>query len=220
MFKNKKLVRGLVSKIARAERETLAALGAGRIQQEPAVTDRLLGTMEHVLNGTKIGGLTWRARTLTDRGRPSEEHEVGADFAGVFEVQTPDFNIAKGFLAQAKLVEPSETFTAAEAKRLKQQCQQMLDHSAASYVFLYSQQAGIVIVPACEVIAARACNPHELTSKTMRSFYTDHFDCFIGDLAISSADDGGLEELRRRRDAKRVILLSGTAEKTRDARTI
>jgi hypothetical protein len=211
MFKNKKLVSGLVSKIAKAERETLLALGASRIQQEPSVTDRLLGTMEHALNGTKIGGLTWTAKTLTDRGRGSEEHEFGADFAAVFRVRTPEFTIAKGFLAQAKLLEPSGSFGSAEAARLKKQCQSMLEHSAASYVFLYSQQVGIVIVPACEVVGARACNPHELTTRSMRAFYTDHFDCFIGDMAISSADNKGLAELRERRNARRLFLLSGAA---------
>ncbi len=73
MFTNKKLVRGLVTRIRRAEKETLEALGRGRIQQEPAVTDRLLGIMEHVLNRETIGGVTWTAKTLTDRGRGSQE---------------------------------------------------------------------------------------------------------------------------------------------------
>jgi hypothetical protein len=68
VFANKKLIRGLVTRIRRAERETLESLRFERIEQEPALTDRLLGVMEHVLNGQSIGGITWTAKSLTDRG--------------------------------------------------------------------------------------------------------------------------------------------------------
>lgn len=43
MFANQRLVRSLVNKIRQVERETLDALRDGRVEQEPAFTDRLLG---------------------------------------------------------------------------------------------------------------------------------------------------------------------------------
>ena len=209
MFANKKLVRGLVSRIRRVEKETLESLRVTRVEQEPALTDRLLGVMEHVLNGQTIGGITWAAKTLTDRGRGSQEAEFGADFMAVFRAELGEFTIAKGFLGQAKLVEPMHSFPTAEATRLRDQCEKMLSHSPASFVFLYSQQSGIMVVPACEIVAARNCNPHELTAKPMGKFYEEHFECFIGDHSLQSADAGGLAALRERVAARRLFQLAG-----------
>jgi len=215
VFANKKLVSGLVSRIRKVERETLAILRLGRVEQEPALTDRLLGVMEHVLNGETIGGVTWVAKTLTDRGRGSQESEFGADFLAVFRASLSDFNIAKGFLGQSKLIEPSQSLSSSEAERLRTQCERMLAHSPASYVFLYSQQSGIVVVPASDVVAARGCNPHELTAKPMAKFYEEHYECFIGDTSIQSADPAGLEALRDRYVARRLFLLSGVIRQSR-----
>lgn len=209
MFSNKKLVRSLVAKMRKVERDTLDSLRAGRVEQEPAVTDRLLGVLEHVLNRQMIGGVTWTAKTLTDRGRGSQESQFGADFMAVFRASLPDFEVAKGFLAQSKLLEPGESFSSTEAKKLKDQCERMLNYSPASFVFVYSQQSGIVVVPAGDVLAARDCNPHELTSLSMGKFYEQHFECFIGDHSIKSANPSGLEALRERAAARKLFLLSG-----------
>ncbi len=218
MFANKKLIRGLVTRIRRAERETLESLRSRRIEQEPALTDRLLGVMEHVLNGQSIGGITWTAKSLTDRGRGSQESEFGADFMAVFRVDLRDFTIAKGFLGQAKLVEPMDGFPSAEASRLKTQCEKMLSHSPASFVFLYSQQSGIMVVPASDVIAARDCNPHELTAMPMGKFYEQHFECFIGDHSIKTADVAALDALREKFAARRLFHLAGKGIGVRNER--
>lgn len=215
MFATKKLVRGLVAKIRKVERETLDALRSGRVEQEPALTDRLLGVMEHVLNNETIGGVTWRVKTLTDRGRGAQETEFGADFLAAFQAQLEDFNVAKGFLGQSKLIEPSQSFARAEVDHLKRQCERMLSHSPASYVFLYSQQSGIVVVPASEVLGARDCNPHELTTKSLSKFYEEHFECFIGDTGIKSADPQALDGLRERYRARRLFHFSGAARQWR-----
>jgi hypothetical protein len=209
MFTNRKLVSGLVAKIRKVERQTLESLRAQRVEQEPAVTDRLLGVMEHVLNRELIGGVVWTAKTLTDRGRGSQESEFGADFMAVFRASLPDFNVAKGFLAQSKLLEPGQAFSSAEAKNLKTQCEKMLNYSPASFVFVYSQQSGIVVVPAGDVLAARDCNPHELTALPLGKFYEQHFECFIGDHSIRSASPAGLAGLRERAAARKLFLLSG-----------
>jgi hypothetical protein len=174
--------------------------------------------MEHVLNGQSIGGITWTAKSLTDRGRGSQESEFGADFMAVFRVDLRDFTIAKGFLGQSKLVEPMDSFPSAEASRLKLQCKKMLSHSPASFVFLYSQQSGIMVVPASEVIAARDCNPHELTAMPMGKFYEQHFECFIGDHSIKAADVAALEALREKFAARRLFHLAGKGLGVRDER--
>jgi hypothetical protein len=210
VFSNQRLVNNLVKKISQVERETLDALRDGRVEQEPALTDRLLGSMEHVLNGKRVAGVRWTVKTLTDRGRGSQESVFGADFMAALELSLDGYQVAKGFLAQSKLIEPSQTFSKQEVTRLKDQCKHMLSFSPASFVFLYSQQSGIVVVPATEVLASRDCNPHELTSKKMASFYRDHFECFIGDRGIRKTTPQGLDELRQRYEAKRLVLLYGS----------
>ncbi|MBD1838533.1 hypothetical protein H6F78_09185 [Coleofasciculus sp. FACHB-64] len=212
MFANKKLINSLVSKIGKIEKETLAAMRDGRVEQEPAITDRLLGVMEYVLNGQTTAGVKWTVKTLTDRGRGSQESEFGADFLAALELSLDGYQVAKGFLAQSKLVEPSQTFNSNEVNRLKEQCEKMLSHSSASFVFLYSQQSGIVIVPALEVLAARDCNPHELISRPMKKFYQEHFECFIGDRDIRCATPNALEGLRTRYQARQLVFLSGSQE--------
>lgn len=215
MFTNKKLIRGLLTKIRRAEKETLDALRARRCEQEPQITDRLLGVMEHLLNNVIIGGVRWTAKTLTDRGRGSQESLFGADFLAVFSVSIDGFNVTKGFMAQAKLVEPTDGFPASEFQRLRDQCEKMLEHSSASYAFLYSEQSGISVVPALTVVGARPCNPHELGSRGISRFYEEHFECFIGDRAIGSADVEGLRSLRVSRNARSAFLLAGKGSSLR-----
>jgi hypothetical protein len=210
VFSNQRLVNSLVKKISQVERETLDALRDGRVEQEPALTDRLLGSMEHVLNRKPVAGVRWTVKTLTDRGRGSQESVFGADFMAALELSLDGYQVAKGFLAQSKLIEPSQAFSKQEVTRLKDQYKQMLSFSPASFVFLYSQQSGIVVVPATEVLASRNCNPHELTSKKMASFYREHFECFIGDREIRKTTPQGLKELRQRYEAKRLVLLSGS----------
>ena len=217
MYAHRLPVNGLVAKIRQAERKTIQALKSARVEQEPSVTDRLLAAMEQAIDGTEIGGITWTAKTLTDRGRRSQESEFGADFLAVFRASLPDLDIAKGFLAQAKLVEPGERFPTSEAARLKAQCAKMLAHSPASYVFLYSKQAGIFVVPAIEVLATGDCNPHELAPMPMGRFYKQHFECFVGDRGLQTADPKGLYALRDRVEARELFLLSAGGWKARPA---
>jgi hypothetical protein len=209
VFNKQKLVSRLLAKISEAEKETLADLISERIEQEPAVTDRLLGVMQYLLNGQTIAGVRWRAKTLTDRGRGSQESNYGADFLATLELDLEGYQVKKGFLAQAKLIEPSESFGNANFEKMREQCEKMLKLSSASYVFLYSQQSGISVIPAIEVLEARSCNPHELTSRSMRQFYKEHFECFVGDRAIQSATPQALRELSDRFDARAAILISG-----------
>jgi hypothetical protein len=135
VFNNQKLVNRLLAKISEAEKETLADLISERIEQEPAVTDRLLGVMQYLLSHQTIAGVRWRAKTLTDRGRGSQENNYGADFLAALEIDLQGYQVKKGFLAQSKLVEPSENFSNANFEKMREQCEKMLKHSSASYVF-------------------------------------------------------------------------------------
>lgn len=149
---------------------------------------------------------TYRQRMRKPRKR------IWCYFLAALELSLDGYQVAKGFLAQSKLVEPSQNFGSNEVKRLKGRCEKILSYSSASFVFLYSQQSGIVVVPAIEVIAARDCNPHDLISRSMKNFYKEHFECFIGDQEIRSANSRALEELRNRYEARKLLVLSGSRE--------
>jgi hypothetical protein len=90
-------VRGVATRIADAINHTTEALRQGRIEHEPAMTDRMLGAIEESLDNFQYKGIQWRAKTLTDRGSGSQESKYGADFMGVLDISLPNFTVKKGF---------------------------------------------------------------------------------------------------------------------------
>lgn len=209
MFRNRNVVRKAVAAIGAAARDAISDLEAGRVQQEPAITDRFVAYVQSKLNGKVLAGVHWSAVTLGDRGPGSAESQLGADLLSVVRLELDNFSIAKGFLAQAKLVEPSTAFPASANKYLKIQCEKMLKISPASFVFIYSKQSGILVLPALDVIGARNCNPHELTTRTIPQFFTEHFECFIGDHRFKAATGDELQALREESKVRKVLALLG-----------
>ncbi len=195
-------VRKAAARIAAASDRSVGALKAGRVEQEPAMTDRLLGAIEESLQGAEIRGIRWEAKTLTDRGRGAQERQFGADFLGVLSIDMPGYQVSKGFLAQAKIDRP---FRSADREILKGQCEKMLGLSPASFVFLYSH-GGVFIVPALSV-AALGGDVAGLYRRSVQRFFEEHLECFIGVRSISAATPTTLEGLRERANARSAILL-------------
>ena len=80
-------------------------------------------------------------------------------------------------------------------ERMADHCRRMLSLTASSFVLVYDV-LGVIFVPALSVVSATApCNPHEFYSRTAMRFYEDHFECFLGDLNLSSTDAATLERL-------------------------
>lgn len=98
----------------------------------------MLGRIDHLMDGYVGSGIQWTALSLTDRVKNSQEKEFGADFDGVLDIDLDDYQAKKGFLAQAKRIEPFETMVAQERRRIVKQCKNMLDHTNEAFVFLYS----------------------------------------------------------------------------------
>jgi hypothetical protein len=197
-------VRGMARRMARATERTVDALASDRIEQEPAFTDRMLGAIEESVDGYRAKGIRWEAKTLTDRGAGSEESKFGADFLGVLNIELPDFSIAKGFLAQAKLVRHGSV---QNTTVLKQQCEKMLRLSPDSFVFLYSDE-WVRVVPAVSVLGTDT-DPIELYSRSAARFFEHHLECFIGDREIRAATPKALERLRERYNARSALWLAG-----------
>src|SRR5579883_1657467 len=93
-----RMVRHLASIVGDAVNLTTEALKQGRVEQEAAFTDRMLGGIEHAVDDRRIGAIKWHAKTLTDRGPGSQESTYGADFMGVFSVNLTEIKLSKGFL--------------------------------------------------------------------------------------------------------------------------
>lgn len=222
-----------------AIQRSVEALREGRVEHEPAMTDRMLGTIEEIVNhashtrdeanravlpsdsdtGQTVGELPdlnedvrvrWHAKTLTDRGRGSQESIFGADFAGVLDIQLDDYKVSKGFLAQAKLIRAGGRIN---RKDLVKQCEQMLGLSPASYVFLYSKR-GVRVVPAVAIVGASGYH-NDCYDRSAKRFFEEHLACFIGDGALNVAGPEGLESLRERATARSALLIQGRPDRQR-----
>lgn len=200
-------VREAARRIAEAIDDSVDALNEGRIEQEPAMTDRMLGAIEHSLRDFQVKGIRWKAKTLTDRGPGAQERRYGADFMGVLNISLPEFSVCKGFLAQAKLVRDGDS---GDLDDLKAQCEAMLRLSPDSFVFLYGHK-GVRVVPAISVLSADV-DPVELYSRSAQRFYEEHLQCFIGDRAINSPTPATLNSLAERYNARAALFLQAKGE--------
>ena len=184
------------------------AYAKDRIEHEPHITDRMLGGIERELDGKKIKGLVWEAKTLTSSGDGSQESKYGADFMGVLNINLNQYKISKGFLAQAKRMEAR-----IDRGELVKQCERMLSYTPASFVFLYSKK-DIRVIPASAVIASGGTNllKDEVYSRSIFSFFEIHFVSFLGDTKIKAASRKQLCVLSKDFGVSRGILLSLTSE--------
>jgi hypothetical protein len=184
-------------RIAHAADRARIALGDGRAEQEPAVTDRMIASIEAEFDTPERNRFYWSAKTLTDRGRGSQESKYGADFLGVLRINIDGFRITKGFLAQAKLAYRNSS---ADQQALASQCRKMLTLSPTSFVFVYSED-DFRVIPAISVLAGSGSIQGHYT-RGIRRFFEEHIECFIGDSNISAATPVGLEDLARRADTR------------------
>lgn len=204
MIRNLGVVREAAAHISSAADRMLAALRERRVEQEPAFTDRMLGAIEDSMNDFHTKGVRWTAKTLTDRGRNAQESRHGADFAGVLSIDLPDFKVQKGFLAQAKMVEPTASMPPSEYDRMRAQCDLMLNRTPDAFVFLYARDA-ITVVPAISVVSSQPRNPHDFYSRTISRFFEEHFESFIGDRRLHVPTPDMLESLKRDVDVRAVL---------------
>jgi hypothetical protein len=196
MLKYRRIIQDSARRIAAAANHTVDEYVASHVEHEPEFTGEMLGGMKEAMHGYITRGVRWTAKTLTSLCRNAQENIFGADFVGVVEFDLPEYRVTKGFLAQAKRIEPGEHLATDEWNRMVQQCQKMLSVTAESFVFIYAR-TGITVVPALTIASAKTRNnPHDFYSRTALRFYKDHFECFVGDRSISSADIATLERLQ------------------------
>lgn len=200
MIAHRRFVRAVSKRIGAAADRAVEDFQTGLVEQEPHLTDRLLGRIMESIDGYKSKGVRWTAKTLTDHGPNTQEKKYGADFVGVLDIDLPEYKVRKGFLAQAKLLR-SNVMSAEEFRRLLFQCEQMLNLSPDAFVF-HESRDGIRVIPAIAVVGTVgpevAFDPDAAYSRKLSRFYEEHLQCFIGDRRIHAATKETLAELYAR----------------------
>lgn len=188
---------------------------------EPAFSDQLCGRLKEALEDFETPTIRWqvdvaahlkgyghlRARTLTPW---KEEPELGADIVMVLDVDTPDFAVRKGFLAQTKRLDPGKWIEPGEHRRLIEQCERMLYVTPASMVFLYST-GGVHVVPAAAVLQHKGRNLYDLVTYDTSILYRDFAICWFGDPRIQATDRLTLASLRETLDTNAAVRFIGRA---------
>lgn len=186
MFRNRYILRSVATMVTQAAKQTVEDLRDSWIEHEAPFTDRLIANLQNQLDGKTIKGVHWKAKTLTDRGRHSQESTFGADFLGVLTLDLQGLCVMKGFLAQAKLIRRGNKIKQeSQFERLQEQCRKMLNFTPDSFVFLYSKQA-IKIVPASSVAGTSSEHLNSLSNRTVGRFFTEYIECFVGDPKLNA----------------------------------
>ena len=186
---------------------------------EEAFSEQLCGRLKETLSGFATETIQWQADTATaERGRGrllgrsltkwKEEPELGADLVMVLDVDTPEFSVKKGYLAQAKRLENGQIMDRSEHKRLIEQCDKMLSVTPACMVFLYSSSY-VHVIPAAAITQYKGRNLYDIATYPLHVLYRDFAICWFGDPRIQATNRLALEGLRERLDAHAAIRLDG-----------
>lgn len=191
--------------VAEAVQGVVDEYAEGIIREEPDFTSSMLQTIKERLNGKTVKGIVWQSVVTTSHGPNSEEKPTGADFMGVLSINLPDYNVNKGFLAQAKR---AKRLYGKEITELKKQCDRMLNITPESYVFLYSKD-GVRVLPAISVLSANVSDLTELYNRSIQRFFELHLESFIGDRRLSSASAEQIELLLKEYKVSNILYLAG-----------
>jgi hypothetical protein len=212
------IVRRFGELVKKAEELTIDDIVQGKVPTEPSITDRYLANLQNVINEYgEDKGCRFDVATLRDKGPNAPEHEYGADFVSVLNIDIEGYNQKKGFLCQAKkegdLVTVQNPFFRTtvtfsynqEFERLKGQTEDMLEVTPDSFVIVYSNR-GFMVVPASSVSGLRMSGT--LYAKPAVRFFKEFLMCFIGDPRLTAWDIKSLEALRTEYKARRAIMFS------------
>ncbi len=208
--------RAFAEKLAGATRRVCKDYRDGDVVHEEPFSDQLCGRLKETLEDFRTGEIVWQADIARRRGRFSarsltktkEEPAFGADLVMTIDIDTHTESVRKGYLAQAKRLEPGKRLDAAEYRRLLGQCERMVAFTPASLVFLYHQQ-DVHVVSANAVLSRRDGDLWSITTWPIEVLYEDFAICWFGDHRIQATDPAALEGLRAMVDAEAAIRVVG-----------
>jgi hypothetical protein len=168
-------------------------------------TAHLFKAVQSRLNNKQVYGVSFKVHCF----KHSEEKHIGADIAGIMTIRNGPRSLSKLYLAQAKVASyarrqgPRSAVIHAGDRNLLRQCEDMLDRSSASYVFVYSK-LGVHVVPAgaVKLKGEGFVDTSADYYRSLKVFYTEFFKCFLGDtrsgdkFTAASKTDEVFRELR------------------------
>jgi hypothetical protein len=170
---------------ANATKAAMQEMAAGNVTDEDDVTGVLVGELNAALRGY-IGGFTWGAKILRHRkGVAAEEKAVGADILLHISTRGIGREYDKGVLVQSKKLNRGEMLSKSELGRLQSQCEDMLSHSPASFVFDYSM-SGVRATSANKIRKTDARDLYANCELTAFRFFFDFFRCTTGDRDVNA----------------------------------
>jgi hypothetical protein len=179
----------------------------GAVRSEEDLTSALVATAAEALHNVVTFGVRWDATVLTRR---SEEPRHGADLLFALDLELETYQVAKGFLTQAKCL-PETRKAVADRAKLIEQCETMLRWTNAAYVWTYARRDRLRAYPAVSVVAADG-RLDDLSYLPLRDFFSDHFNCFIGDRGLGYRDTDTLEGVRREYRVGSAVLVRARAD--------
>jgi len=155
------------------------------VTREDDLSGVLKGSLDAELEGT-IGALTWECTIVNHgSGRAAEEKEFGADLLIHVRFDTSALTYNKGVLVQAKRLERGDLVDAAGYRKLVGQCKDMLKHTPAAFVFVYSNSA-LRCGSASAIAGSDNRDLNDQAVWTSYRFFLELFRCPIGDPTIVS----------------------------------
>lgn len=166
------------------------------------------------LDGPALPSVRLSSRQTRRKGAGSEESWSGADILVVVEINTPDYQAKKGILIQSKRLEKGKALGRAAADGLRGQCRDMLNLSASSFVFVYSE-TGVTALSAALVEGAERRDLHELEQwpDSATVLFMDFFKCWAGDPRLKATNRESLAILRSQCEARNAVLIEASEDR-------
>ncbi len=170
---------------ADATKAAMREMSKGNVTDEDDVTGVLIGELNAALRG-QIGGFNWNAKILRHRkGIAAEEKAIGADILLHIATKGIGRDYEKGVLIQSKKIGRGGLLSKDELTSLQSQCEDMLSHSPASYVFDYSV-SGVRASSANKISRTNARDLYGNCELTAFRFFFDFFRCTTGDRDVNA----------------------------------
>ena len=186
------------------------------VHDEDDFTSRMADRIERSVDGAFVGGMSWRVETrkLLWRGPQSEERRFGADLGLVLRMSGKGFDVSKGYLIQAKMVDhiDLELFSKppfSKSDRVFGQCEDMLRTTNEAYVWLYSP-VGISVLRAGSMVNTSPELVPQMRRQSLHGFMTRAFMSWSGDYRLGDLSKKSLEMMTEEFRVKQAVLIHAT----------
>lgn len=173
-------IRKAAKRAKRGIDRAIESLRRGLVRREDDLSGVLKGSLDAELEGT-IGALTWDCTIVNHgSGQAAQEKEFGADILIHVRFDTDELKYNKGVLVQAKRLEAGERMPSGPHQKLVEQCNDMLKHTPAAFVFVYSN-TGMRCGSASAIAGSHNRDLNDQSAWTSYRFFLELFRCPIGD---------------------------------------